>query len=762
MPYRVQVLTTGARARAGLQTALQENILREADITPAFAQGLVDDDGMRRLAELGLPMSVLARLDDPAPAVISRGGTFRARTFGVSVGGGPDRGASAVYYRLLLSSLLTPAVRERLETLGVEVLERMLGSEWAVRVHGSPNEIREYDAVVSLEPAARAQPPVRPFAVGSGGVRSSSRDAAPGLPGSTDAFEAMLQPGADAAAVAAAIAAAGGDAVRPTRRTVRFIADQAGAAAAAAIDGVAEVGIVGAARPLHDLLRPLVGVHGGVAARPGGLDGEGELVGIADTGLDSEHPDFDGRVEQVVALGRPGDGSDPDGHGTHVAGTVAGDGTASNGDLAGMAPRARIFFQSLLDERGGLGGLPDDVGDLFQQAHDAGVRVHNNSWGIFLHARYPGTSLQVDAFVDEHPDFLPVIAAGNDGSCLPGDNAGGPGLVDLPSMAAPGTAKNALVVGASRSSRTGLGYADLTYSQTWPEHFGSPPIGDATVSGDPAGLAAFSARGPTDDFRIKPDVVAPGTDIASTRSSLAPLRKFWGAYPNNPGYAVMGGTSMACPVVTGLAVLVRQYYRRDRSHLPSAALLRATIVNGTQRLDGSDATAHPMGEPNFHQGFGRVNLQRTVPTDGADFALEFVDTMSVGDAALQFSGDMRSFDLEVREPGELRLCLAWSDPAAHSLQNSLFLTLEAADGTVLQSNADIARFFVFRTPLPPGLPAETVFRDPHNNLHVLRVAAAAAGTYRLTVANWDLLRPPQDFALVATGAIGPLVPVDVA
>src|SRR6185295_19835275 len=98
----------------------------------------------------------------------------------------------------------------------------------------------------------------------------------------------------------------------------------------------------------------------------------GEIVAVADTGLDDTHPDFQGRVAGIVARGRPGDSSDPHGHGTHVSGSVLGDGSASNGAVQGSAPRARLFFQSLLDKNGGLGGLPFLLGKLFAEAYAAG------------------------------------------------------------------------------------------------------------------------------------------------------------------------------------------------------------------------------------------------------------------------------------------------------------------------------------------------------------------------------------------------------
>ena len=256
--------------------------------------------------------------------------------------------------------------------------------------------------------------------------------------------------------------------------------------------------------------------------------GEGQIVAVADTGLDREHPDFADSIVDVVALGRPGDASDPHGHGTHVAGSVLGRGTASGGVVRGTAPRARLFFQSVLDTDGGLGGLPLDLGDLFEQAYQAGARIHNNSWGAATESAYTFNSIEVDEFVAHRRDMLIIISAGNEGQARDRFHTQ-PGFVDWLSIGSPASAKNVLTVGASRSSRTEGGLSVLTYGQAFGK-FPQPPIADEKVSGDPEGLAAFSSRGPCDDRRIKPDVVAPGTDILSTRSSLAPLRHFWGAY----------------------------------------------------------------------------------------------------------------------------------------------------------------------------------------------------------------------------------------
>lgn len=100
------------------------------------------------------------------------------------------------------------------------------------------------------------------------------------------------------------------------------------------------------------------------------------------------------------------------------------------------------------------------------------------------------------------------------------------GFVDWPSVASPAIAKNGLTVGAGRSSRKSGGYAQLTWGETWVDRYPNPKIAKDTISGNPDCLAAFSSRGPSADLQFKPDVIAPGTDIAAARSKDAPLRKW--------------------------------------------------------------------------------------------------------------------------------------------------------------------------------------------------------------------------------------------
>jgi hypothetical protein len=371
-----------------------------------------------------------------------------------------------------------------------------------------------------------------------------------------------------------------------------------------------------------------------------GLFGAGQTVAVADTGLDvgnpaTIHTDFKGRLVKAYCLGRPSpcDWSDPNAHGTHVAGSVLGSGEASGSNPAthqypttsypGVAPEAKLVMQSIEAADGSLNGIPNDAGDLMRQAYGDGARIHTNSWGgptggsqnLPQYGGYVDTSQQVDLAAWQQKNMLILFSAGNSGT-----DANKNGLIDLDSIGTPGTAKNVMTVGASENLRTTGGYnpggACSSWGDCWFSDFGSAPLANDTPSDDADGMAAFSSRGPTDDGRIKPDIVAPGTNILSARSHHPQAGTGWGGF--NADYIFEGGTSMSTPLTAGAAALAREWLGRVKSIAnPSSALLKSVLINGAADMSpgqyGTGSSQEiPSQRPNNVTGWGRVDLMQAL------------------------------------------------------------------------------------------------------------------------------------------------------
>ena len=714
--------------------------LKSALGTESFVIGDADDAVIADLRNHGIVVQELG--PEPPPLGAGRSGL---RTFSAGQARRPRTGAPAApsrIYRLTLKGPLLDEWKNAIEGAGCEILEAL--PNFALRVRVDPARLADVNALTMLDrPAEPLDTVAATLPTFDAGTLAPA-----GAVATIEAFDVLLTAEASRDPLLAwlkernvPVAAARGRKVRIYALPESPLLDDL----TGLTEWVDRVEVYVAPQLFNDVARQLLGIDAGTAPSaaavvPWPWDGEGQVVAVADTGIDETHPDFQGRIKGVAARGRPGDASDPDGHGTHVAGSVLGDGSASQGAIRGTAPRAQLFFQSLLDKEGELGGLPFELGELFEEGYAAGARIHNNSWGAATESSYRITSNEVDEYVRRRPDMLIVIAAGNEGTALRPRNSK-EGFVDWLTIGSPATCKNALTVGASRSSRAEGAYAPHTYGEIWGDEYPAAPIADAPVSGDPQGIGAFSSRGPCDEYRIKPDVVAPGTDILSTRSSRAPLRNFWGASKDRPQYAFMGGTSMATPLVAGCAAQVRQYYVTKRSHEPSAALLKATLINGTRRLTGEDAVADHPDLPNYHQGFGAIYLPDTVPDAAeANFRLEFFDNWKDPATHLRSTGQRLRFRFDVAAGGSLRLCMAYTDVPGRGVQNNLNLFLELPDSpNKLFGNAKVPRGF--NGP------------DPNNNVEIIRVDHAGPGQYMVAIVAGTILRPPQDVALVVTGRL---------
>ena len=375
----------------------------------------------------------------------------------------------------------------------------------------------------------------------------------------------------------------------------------------AAIDEVRQIQEVIETGLSNNVAGPIIG--GTVVVNGTPYQGDGEVIAVADTGFDmgsttNVHAAFTGRVAALYDLGRPNQTNDPDGHGTHVAGSALGDGNSASmgGAIQGTAPQARLVVQSLLDSNGGLDGIPADLHDLFRPPYDNdGARVHTNSWNTMrAGVAYDTRASEIDDFVWTHQDMTILYCAGNYGTDADAD-----GVVDDAQIGAEAAAKNAITVGACESNRGSATWRWGTYvdNRRPGVMFNANPIDVDQVCNDADGMAGFSSRGPTQEQRFKPDVVAPGTCILSTRSrALTSVGTGWGTSSDN-GYHFLAGTSMATPLTAGCAAVLRETLVKNGWTSPPAAVIKALLDQRRGRASPVN-TPHPkLAHPrNNHSG----------------------------------------------------------------------------------------------------------------------------------------------------------------
>jgi serine protease AprX len=304
-----------------------------------------------------------------------------------------------------------------------------------------------------------------------------------------------------------------------------------------------------------------------------GVTGKGVGVAILDSGI-APHPDLAGRIVAAVDFTSGGTGAtlvqpaDPGGHGTHVAGLVAGDGTASGGAYAGVAPGANLIDVRVIAASGSTNISTLIAGMQWVLAHraDYNIRVVNLSAGGPATTTYRDDPLATAAEVLVFAGITVVVSAGNEGP-------------KTRTITSPGTDPYVITVGGVDDS--------------------------GTAATDDDALASWSSRGSTPiDGLAKPDVVAPGRKIVSLRSPGSTLdqelpdRLVAGLDPLAPAYFRLSGTSMAAPVVTGVVALM----------LERSPALTPAQVKG--RLRGT-ATALAYGSPET-TGSGMVNALAAV------------------------------------------------------------------------------------------------------------------------------------------------------
>jgi hypothetical protein len=197
---------------------------------------------------------------------------------------------------------------------------------------------------------------------------------------------------------------------------------------------------------------------------------------------------------------------------------------------------------------------------------------------------------------------------------------------------------------------------------------------------------------------------------------------------------------MAAPLVSGCAALVREYYRTQRGHMPSAALLKATLLNGGRSLTAADALADHGDLPNYHQGFGFLYMPWVLPNPSVSFELQFLDTWQTPAQQLPDSGSRIRIQFSVSGGAWLRICLVWTDLPARALQNNLDLFVQHLPSRQKWMGNG-------------NLPGSLKIPDPENNVEVVRLDNPLPGEYLVQITATNLLAGPQDYALVVAGQL---------
>ncbi len=395
----------------------------------------------------------------------------------------------------------------------------------------------------------------------------------------------------------------------------------------------------------------------------------------------------------------------------------------------GVNPFGRIAGSKVFQNDGAWDLPNDDYISLVSQGYAQGMRISSNSWGADTGGAYTLDDQAYDALVrDGQPTATPgnqeviiVFAAGNAGS---GSNTTG----------SPGNAKNVITVGAAESVRP-----------TWTDGCGIAASG----ADNAMDIISFSSRGPTDDQRVKPDLVAPGTHIvgaasqATTYTGDGVCDKYYPA--GQTLYAASSGTSHSTPAVAGAASLLYRYYQDHfGGQPPSPAMTKAYLINSTRYLTGVSA-----GDtlPSNAQGYGETDLGRAfdgVPRLVVDQSVRFDDSGEVHELVGQIADPTRPF----------RVTLAWTDAPGPTVGaayvNNLDLEVEV-NGQLYRGNVFAGAFST------TGGSA-----DARNNAESVFLPAGLSGPFIVRVRATNIAgdgvpgigdSTDQDFALVVYNAI---------
>jgi hypothetical protein len=489
-----------------------------------------------------------------------------------------------------------------------------------------------------------------------------------------------------------------------------------------------------------------------------GWDGTNIVVAVADTGLgngvagSANHLDFTGRVVGGKGYGTLTSWADGHGHGTHCSGIVSANGFTGTGVKyaatqyycgAGVAPDSKLYAQRFFDNGGVANGIPSTQAGwdtFFNDAYTAGAYVHSNSWGSSTGGAYSANDVYYDQHVRDssttttgQQPLIITVAAGNDGSTAN-------------TIGTPGNGKNVITVGASENYHPDAGsYNDL---------YDALP-GDAD---NIAHVISFSSRGLSDDNRIKPDVLAPGTAILSPRSPNAPTNCLYGTYSVDNRYEWCSGTSQANPHVAGAAAVITDWWQAGHSAVkPMPAMVKALLVNTAIDVGTLDI-------PNGNEGWGRAYLPTIVaPT---------VNVMNNDNPQVLATGQIYTLQVAYQSNTQpLKITMAYTDaPGAAgsnpSLVNNLNLRVTAPGGQIWYGNSftggvSTSGTQARNTNIAIVWDTNTDNFDDRNNVECVYIPTTGlqTGTYTIEVIGTSVptavVTGGQDFAITVYNAVPP-------